>query len=760
VGKTLVSSISLRTALSKDCEKLEQAAPTNERFFSYKACYIGTRNGDTAVFVLEALAGVEYTLRVTGEPGVPLPLLEYPVEWGEQGQPVDMVPWFKFDQTSVAYTSIVAASPGSKAEVTFTIPDLFWRPGQAPKHPKDVQTSWVLDFSWLFYTAGSPDLGYGIGIGDPEDFATQPGSPPDKLTPEQKILTLAGRAVYTGLVTYNSPLGCEVYPQPVPPNGVHPQPGDSSISKAIMRAYQPDIGGYDYKHTGIPIVFAASTCRRDPPQDGIVLEVKVKIPLRGGSYIIIPVFSYDDSGNRFKALFMVTLRDPGGAMVGAAFTREGEGTFYGEDPSHSIIGPTQYAIPMAVKTGTPGVHTLSIVVRNEGGWNREEVIALYLSKIVVVPMDEVGDVCVYRLPSYSYPAYPWVIINAKRGEVRDYGKAVIAPVYKPEQAQSPYSQPEAYAVLSPQYMATWRALATFYTFPVNQFRFDARGTTLTSWRYKNELGGITIRGMVTSGDDRLGAVHVMVAVDIDGVIYPPVRIAAFHQKATNFMSKGYFFFVAAEYRYYDGDLRPDREVLIRLELPTVPAGHLILVPYVFDWDEPAVSLPSVSGYGATLEARYQLSTVGTLMVLRAQGGPVTVEFKLAVPAKTDDPRYRYASKYSFLAIGPVAVIENPNVYAHVRKGAVPYGIFVTDVEPLPGMDVYIRVYDEDGRLINKDDDRFQASGTFNARIGIDVFRGHLNFEWWTYPYRDMFVVVHNARCASPGQEGTVRNLAS
>ena len=769
------STINLGDALSRPCNNPMVSPPT--QFFRYKICHMTDTGGDTIVVALESIAGVEYHLKVRGS--IQVPLIQYPVTWSG-GQEQNEVPRFFFTRKTISYMSIASVAPGARTEVSFTIPDVFWRNGPPQVPPNNMESSWIIDFSWLFDTRGATG-----SILD--DFAhvyrrIGEGLNENSLSDEQRIMTIAGRIVYTGLATYSNPYDCQVYPLPVTPDQVHPQlPDDDDVKELIKKAYMETFGDGKYSRTtGIPFIIKdfPNGCSVSPQLGTMILDVKVKLPLKSGKYLIIPVFSYDDKDDswgrtgRIQVNLGVEVRNPNGQPIAYKNAIEGEGL--GADER----GPTQFAFPMSVKAQSSGVYTVHFKVY----WYAKDSLgsptadmALYISKIIVIPMAGTSDVCLYQTPSSLYPAYPWEVIDTSTGSMYDYGKANIITVYKPS---NPYLHlyPEAQAPIPES--NNWYTLLTFNRYYSTTIENNAQYTSLSSWRYKNMLNQkVYIKSMVTDGDDRFWYAVGLLAVDV-GYIRPPLDDSSpntLYAMVSDIMRQGYFFVVAAGYHYYDSNpTQPDKKVKIQIVLSGIPYdsyGYYILVPYYFFGDGGQYTEPpeqiQVSG-GTIISGGNPPSepmSRGEILIVKAYSGTVTITFTLPTPIATDTPSTGINDVYTYLGIGGIAVILNPDKYVNqydgghntYSKSQFPYGgIYLLNVEPISSSTpIYVKVYDEDGNLIREDS--FTFGGIANIRIGIDELNGYLNYEYWTYPYKDMYVVISNAKCTMPGQGNSLGN---
>ena len=274
-------------------------------FFSYDICYMkdGT-NGKTIVLILKSLAGATYKVWLHGY--IHGPYIQYNKNLGNVDIRKEQPRFFLADRR-ISYESIASVQPGGSTEVSFTIPDLFYEYGPDMPHPQEQQSAWTIDFSWLYYYHGGSNRLAGLGNNE------------SSVDYYRKVLTIAGRVVYAGLVTYSNPNGCSVFPVPTPPNHVHPPA--PSAKKYAERAFQLTFNGHSML-TGIPIIIPdfPNSCNTTPAQGKPIITVKVKIPLRAGNYIIIPVISYDDDDddNRLQVTLQATIRGPNGQKLATA----------------------------------------------------------------------------------------------------------------------------------------------------------------------------------------------------------------------------------------------------------------------------------------------------------------------------------------------------------------------------------------------------------------------------------------------------------
>ena len=284
--------------VTKSCESVNPQVQTG--FYGYDVC----KNGKDVMIVIKSLAGASYKIQLYGNIKVPY------IQYNKDLRNVDIrkeQPRFILEQKPIEYDSIASVPPGGSTEVSFTIPDVFYEYGPDMPHPQEQQSAWTIDFSWLYYYHGGSNRLAGLGNNE------------SSVDYYRKVLTIAGRVVYAGLVTYSNPNGCSVFPVPTPPNHIHPPA--PSAKKYAERAFQLTFNGHSML-TGIPIIVPdfPHSCNTTPAQGNPIITVKVKIPLRAGNYIIIPVISYDDDDddNRLQVTLQATIRGPNGQKLAGA----------------------------------------------------------------------------------------------------------------------------------------------------------------------------------------------------------------------------------------------------------------------------------------------------------------------------------------------------------------------------------------------------------------------------------------------------------
>ena len=300
------TSISLSGVMSQSCNSMNPQVPTG--FFSYKICYLRGSNGGTILMIIKSLAGASYDIKLHGWMKVPY------IQYNKDLYNTDIrkeQPRFALREKPISYESIATVTPGGSAEVSFTIPDVLFNYGEGLPHHPEQESAWTIDFSWLYYNRGGSNRLAGMGGNE------------SSIDYYRKVLTIAGRVVYAGLVTYSNPNGCTVFPVPTPPNHIHPPA--PTAKKYAERAFQLTFNGHSML-TGMPVIIPdfPSTCNTTPTQGNPIITVKVKIPLRAGNYIIIPVISYDDDDddNRLQVTLKAVIRGPNGQPLASAESPE------------------------------------------------------------------------------------------------------------------------------------------------------------------------------------------------------------------------------------------------------------------------------------------------------------------------------------------------------------------------------------------------------------------------------------------------------
>jgi len=733
--------ISLTPALNAPCSSPIVSPPS--AFFSYKICSLQSNSGDDVVVVLYAIAGVEYTLSVYGKPSVPL--IQYPINW-TQPQSSNDVPTFLFTSYAINYSSVVSVAPGSTSEVSFTIPDVFWQNGYTRPQPSQNQTSspTVIDFSWLLDTTNNAYRSVG---GNTENIYFQD---------YQKVLTIAGRLLYEGVITYTNPYGCPAYPLPVAPGQMHPEVNDSNVITLANNAYSETFtaSGTSYsKPTGVPVILRLSSCSSTPSIGANVLEVQVKLTLNSGSYLVIPVTAYDDQGlsyilhqKSFAASIYEWITDPNGKTVAMDSVTSAS--------AYTIYALTQFTPQLLVNANTAGVYTLRITVQLYQGSNLPKALAVYISKIIVIPISGSTSVCMYQ--AKSYPSFPWVMIDTSTGNMYQYSLANVITVYKP-----PTSNPGSYPQAITQITANnWQQLIGFYNGANTQSTFYnyASGVSVTSWPYLNTLSNyILIYGMINTtigNNNRFQGAIGYIAEDIGYITNPSPNAYV-----ANIMGRGYFYVVLAQYTLYSTQNTSDKRVQIEISIPSVPAGSYILVPYYFYGDlgyyrDP----PQIQVTGGTTIAGVpppsNITNSGNLLVVYVSNSGSTVNIIFTLPTP---PLLSILSSgvndWTYLGIGGIAVIKDPNSYANQLAPGTPtsnnfndnYGIYLLKVTPVsPYTPVYISAYDLNGNLLASTS--YSIASTTNLVLSIDAFTGAYNYDYWTYPYKQMYIVLSNAKC--------------
>jgi hypothetical protein len=752
-----------------------------QQFFRYSICMMNNNGGGTVVIALESIAGIEYRLELSGQPKVPY--LGYEATSGNE-VPEGQEPHFRYENINIYYSSIASVAPGARTEVTFTIPDVFYKfMPNIPMENNNVQSAWTIDFTWLYDMRG--DSGGPGKVYKGVIRAVGQGYETDICCDEQRILTIAGRIVYTGLVTYSNPYGCDVYPRPVPPNQIHPAPpNDGDFRELIQEAYKETFGSYSLV-TGLPILIHdfRNSCEHKP-DGGKFLDVDVKVPLNKGNYVVIPVFGYNDKDDAGKlhVNIGVEVRGPHGEWVDYKNAIERENV----EGSSIKIGPMQNAFPFFIKASSGGVYHFHFQLYLLATSKDDADLALYISKIIVIPTAGSGDVCLYQLN--FKPSFPWVLIDTSTGTIYDYAYADVIAVYKPDNIYK-HSFVEAYSPINSD--GNWHSLIRFahggnYPYYYNDANSGYGYGNLSSWNEFNYLpDDIKIEAKVTrNGDNRFQWAMGYSAVDIgNGVLRSPLDDSGnnpLYYEMNDIMRRGYTFVVVADYYYYDANPnKPDKlvQVSITLKMPYSWSDsyyYYIFVPYYFYSDMGEYSQPpkdvDVRG-GTALVGSHppdKPTGQGELLVVEASpGSTVTITFTLPTPLNGSIDS-GITDVYSFLGIGGIAVVKNPDYWLNqYNKDGLPQklgnfdygGIYLMNVKPVSSqMPVYIKLFDEDGGLIWHKS--VYLSSTTTLQITQDLYNGYEDKDYWEYPFKNMYVVIENAKCTMQGQSNTVGSYTS
>ncbi len=733
-------AISLGQALSVTCENPIVSPP--QQFFKYKLC----SEGNTIVAVLEAIAGIEYTIQLKGSVRVPVVAFPSVSQLGP-----NTFPDFYFSTKTISYTSVASVAPGASTEVTFKLSELLYenRAGRTINFG-DTQSSWVIDFSWL-YAETQRQTTISVGSGTNEN----------SLSRERLVATLAGRILYTGVVSILNPYGCDVYPLPLRNTEIHP-PLPSGAREGMRIAYisEPYSGGRTYsKTTGLPIVINdfPNSCDRRPTSWSEILRVNVKVPLRTGYYLVIPVFSYnDDDGLSNNARIIARMYDTyGRAIASAQVIERGEPT------------TLQVSAPLSVTATRSGVYTLSLSLYMYG-ISSASYVGIYLSKIVVIPMAGSSGICLYDVNTTPY--YPWVYIDTSTGFIGRYSVADLVSVYMPRTYKASYN--EAWYEIPDN--GQWNEVLTYSNWGYSSTIYF-NNTPLSAWTYVNYLPQVVnISATITDGDNRLiGALSSVAVYELSRIRSPYSTLSQVATNISNIMNMGYTFVTHAEYYYADSDPNnPDKRVQVKVEIrtPNSYRNYYIFIPYYFYADggvylePPSITVDGGIPIMGDTPSSQPLGT-GELLVIQASGyRTVTVTFTLPTPESGSQSATGTVASY--LGIGSIAVTDDPsyflNFYSRTNRfhsfGSIDNTlIYVLNVEPIdPVAPVYITVYDEDGGVVK----RYQVSSSsmFNVRIAIDELFGYAGFEYWTYPFRNLYVVVENANCIMSGQTDSTGSL--
>lgn len=741
-------TIPLGTAVYKTCSSGSQTPTIRlSRSFGYTLCTIPPIRGGlgyTVVARLAAIAGYEYKISLVGD--MMMPGIQGPNDKVMRGGD-NFAPRYIYEPVRLVYSSEVSVSPNGVVSVDITIPNVIWQVGKLFKiiQPNNGNNGWVIDFSWYFNNMRMGQLGYGaaarmIGLGTNEksdsDYETG-----------MKILTLAGWLLYDKVFTYNNPYGCDVYPVPVAPRNMHPSV-PSDVVDLANRAYMAEVGGDDYT-TGIPIIiyrYPYSCTRRIPSYYyTTVLSIKANIRLSRGSYVVIPVFTVDDTDDVSTFNILVTLTNSYGQTIAVASSREYE----------NGGKANQYAIPLFVHVDADGVYKLSINL--EGRWiNHEDNVIIVLSKIVILPSLTGSEVCMY-----TDDWMPWVAIDTKTGQV---DREVYADLYALTNHVTSISQGAAIKYTQPNIPTSWTRVLTFYM-TSNRFWFGYRYYYMPyPYKYLNELGTVNIyfKTNATDNNDRLNEVKVYVA----GGNSP--ESASYMYKfdtpdiVNEFMRRGYTIVFSATYwRYTDNNMKTGA-VFIKIDIPTdLLNAEYIVLPIIYDAGGDVEIPYSITVSGGAIVNEHAIYTNNDrsgyfLYLIRIQNHyRVEITITMPAPRGEDSTLAKLFHDTSYLGIGAIAVISNKltmysatpisgNIY--MIGSGIPAGLVLYNVQSADGFrPVVLKIYDDEGSLVYN---KTLPYGN-NFLISVEELNKYLGFDFWTYPYRHLYLVLENAKCTNP-----------